>query len=500
MKRIFILLLLIFFVAQNLLAQHRGDNWAISDSILLTFNQSGVSVSNSVLHNTDLDLAHFVEGMATISDESGQLLFYTNGFTVWNRNHEIMPNGDSLQCNYSITNGIEIIPAPNNDSLYYLFYIKYPLTSGTIDKGMSYSIINMNLNNGLGDIIQNEKNISLITGQILSEKTGAVRHGNGRDWWIIAHDLSDSFIEFLVTPFGIEGPFWLQSGLDQHGEYAGEVSFSPDGEKIGMVNAFSVEIFNFNRCSGAIESSLILDSVLFSASTLPWYYGCSFSSDNSKFYASTLVEYPSCDLYQFDLSNANPQLTKTLIWENTDFSVYGLGQLELGPDSNIYVVTCPAWWPDTSTYTMEVMNLSYIDEPDSLGLLCNFQPYSIPLGGHRLTLGLPNMPNYNLSALDGSTCDSLNLSIKNEKVKSKNSISIIPNPFREDFQLSVTGANSDAEISIYNIIGQEEFYSKLKPQNNFINQIISLRNYSAGVYIVSVTVNGENFIRKIIKQ
>ncbi len=84
--------------------------------------------------------------------------------------------------------------------------------------------------------------------------------------------------------------------------------------------------------------------------------------------------------------------------------------------------------------------------------------------------------------------------------ENRNSINISPNPLTEDFQLSVTGAESDAVISIYNIVGQQQFHSTLKPQNSFINQTISLRNYSAGVYIVSVTVNGENFMRKVVKQ
>ena len=36
------------------------------------------------------------EGVASISDYKGNLLFYTDGQKVWNSKHEIMPNGDGL--------------------------------------------------------------------------------------------------------------------------------------------------------------------------------------------------------------------------------------------------------------------------------------------------------------------------------------------------------------------------------------------------------------------
>ena len=130
-------------------AQYRGSNWAIADSILIHFAPSKNSVSNSVL-NTD-------EPMATISDESGKLLFYTNGGLVWNSNNDTMLNGTGLPTNYSSTNGVLIIPYPEHDSLYYIF---------TLGNQPDYSIVNMNLDAGKGAITK--KNIPLIN--LLNQK------------------------------------------------------------------------------------------------------------------------------------------------------------------------------------------------------------------------------------------------------------------------------------------------------------------------------------------
>ncbi len=77
---------------------------------------------------------------------------------------------------------------------------------------------------------------------------------------------------------------------------------------------------------------------------------------------------------------------------------------------------------------------------------------------------------------------------------------ISPNPFPEDFQINISGAKTDAVVSVYNLLGQQIFSSPVKQQNNSIHQTISLCNYSAGVYIVSIKVNGENFIRKVVKE
>src|SRR6185295_10516236 len=84
------------------------------------------------------------EGSASIADENGDLLFYTDGLSVWNKNHQIMPNGSGMLGNPSSTQSALIIPVPSSDSLYYIF---------VCDGGTAhYSQLDMTLNGGLGDL------------------------------------------------------------------------------------------------------------------------------------------------------------------------------------------------------------------------------------------------------------------------------------------------------------------------------------------------------------
>ena len=96
------------------------------------------------------------------------------------------------------------------------------------------------------------------------------------------------------------------------------------------------------------------------------------------------------------------------LWQ-TNTITNQFGQVKLAPDNKIYLTT---WYnngmqtnfPYADTMT-NVFNsyLSVVNEPDSLGTACDFQPYSFYLGGKRTYLGLPNNPDYDLPALAGSS-------------------------------------------------------------------------------------------------
>ena len=86
----------------------------------LDFNSgSPVALTNGQLNTT--------EGCTTISDKNGNLLFYTDGSVVYDKSHQVMPNGYGLLGHYSSTQSAIIVPKPNNPNLYYIFTVDQPL-------------------------------------------------------------------------------------------------------------------------------------------------------------------------------------------------------------------------------------------------------------------------------------------------------------------------------------------------------------------------------------
>jgi hypothetical protein len=111
----------------------------------------------------------------------------------------------------------------------------------------------------------------------------------------------------------------------------------------------------------------------------------------------------------------------------------------------------PYPYQDT-VYNMYNMNLSVINQPDSLGTACDFQPYSFYLGGKRTYLGLPNNPDYDLGAVAGSACDTITGIAPSplERV----GVRLYPNPVNNI--LFISGL-SDAknELVVYDIYGRQ---------------------------------------------
>ncbi len=415
----------------------RQDNiWYFGDSAGLNFNSGipiplldGLSSSNEIT--------------SAISDTNGNLLFYvgaktsasSNGadmyLTIWNRNQQIMQNGDTLYGNYSVTQGCIIVPFPGDSLHYYIFHLEhYPINSY-----LYYSIVDMTLDSGRGGIIS--KNNVLLQ-DTLTEKMQAVKHGNGRDWWLLVHDgLNNEFLEFLIDPNGFHGPYTYNIGSSGGG--IGQLIFSKNGSRLCYTRNHSVDLFDFDRCTGILSNWTSLGDNNF--------YGCSFSPNDSVLYASDFDT-----LYQFDLSATNIQASQQIIWYVPNQSVNGIYQHKLASNGKIYIA---------NVYNLSFPNQSYdstneyicvIDNPDSLGAACNFAPYSVYLGGRRSFAGLPNNPNYNLGAWANSICDTIHVGI--ETIKEKESISVFPNPNDGSFMISYRLPNVNGEFLIKDVTGR----------------------------------------------
>ncbi len=340
------------------------SNWYFGNFAGITFN-SGVPVAltNGALSTT--------EGVATISDNAGVLLFYTNGITVWDRTHNIMPNGNGLNGDISSTQSSIIVPVPNS-TRYYIFTSDADANIGT-NFGICYTEVDLTGNGGLGVVTAN-KNIPLHAPS--SEKLCAVRHCNGVDIWVVSRDWgNNTFRSWLVTSAGITVFSWSITGTVVSGPSQsayGQLKASQNGRKLlacyygtagGGLN--KVELYDFNNQNGYVTNAMLV-------STEIGAYGCEFSPAGNLIYAAT----NGGNLIQWDITSGNLatiQSTRTLIFAGGPF----MGSLQLGPDSKIYIAR-------------NTTSLSVINSPNVPGLGCGYSNLTVGLAGRISRMGLPN--------------------------------------------------------------------------------------------------------------
>lgn len=298
------------------------------------------------------------EAGCTISTPEGELLFYTNGEKIWNRQHQVMPNGADIFGSTSSSQGALIIKKPGSEHIYYVF------TTGAYETPhpFYYAEVDMTLDNGNGDVVS-KSNMLL---QYTTEHMTATRHDNGVDYWVIVHGYNNSrFHAFLVSESGISEPVLSIIGDSFNTEQVtGCMKVSPQGNKLAIATDGSLQLFDFNNAAGTLSNRRRL-------STEENCYGVEFSHLGEMLYYSCRF-----GLFQMDLTSENFLLNKIKI---TAFA----SAIQLGPDHKIY---CNA----ALTY------LGIIHNPDVPGLGCNFEHESLYLQGNESRYGLVSVVNSHL--------------------------------------------------------------------------------------------------------
>ncbi len=351
-------------------AQNEANYWYFGDHAGIDFSSgSPVGVFGSAMYTQ--------EGCATISNSEGQLLFYTDGSTIYNHNHEIMMNGSGLNGHFSSTQSAIIVPDPGSNTLYYVFTVDF---EGSSD-GLQYSIVDMTLDGGLGAVTAT-KNELLLTP--VMEKLTAIKHANGQDIWVMAHaNGSADYYAYLVTSDGISAPVVTTIGSSYGGftyaNNAGYLKFSPDGSKLAAIYTkwtHGLQLFDFDNQTGVLSN---YRDVFYEMAAVGIPYGVEFSPSGDLVYVSGTE-----GLYQYDLSYTSNFDVLFNAHEIADDYPEGLySALQLGPDEKIYV--CKAYTEGDS----ENHFLSVIENPDLIGDACNFQEEAVDLGAGIVHRGLP---------------------------------------------------------------------------------------------------------------
>lgn len=360
-------LLLAFLISANLLhAQKEYDKWYFGNQAAIDFS-SGTATA---LLNSSMDA---IDNPASISDSLGNLLFYSDGIEVYNRNHILMPNGSGLLGSLSGGHTATAVRKPGSSNLYYLF----TLDAFASSNGLRYNIIDMNLNGGLGDIVSGQKNIVLLNPA--SEQIVPVVHANGNDIWIVTHPWnSSSFNSYLITCSGLNiSPVVSTVGNSRSGSTnnaPGQINISAQNNRIATVTygTGTFELFDFNNATGVLSNPLS-----FSGYNNPW--SVEFSADGSKLY---LNGWTTQYVYQFDITTYT-QLAISASQINLGNvtgpgSPYFTGYMQRGPDNKIYIAVY------LDSY------LAVINNPNVAGAGCNLVDDGFDLGTMSSSAGLPN--------------------------------------------------------------------------------------------------------------
>ncbi|MEI2695696.1 MAG: hypothetical protein V9E90_11550 [Saprospiraceae bacterium] len=419
MKNIWLILIIKFIFPIQGQSQF-DNNWIIgidrSSSnefpMIVDFN-SGFPITKKI-DGKDINFFLFSN---SISNEFGQLLFYTNGLKIFNRDNEIMENGDTIisQENYDYWNAIAnlgspgisgyIIPAPGLDQIYYLFYSDFhyepDLYRYYFRSPLYLCVIDMEENQGLGKVVLKKQ---IILDGALSH-FGLVKHANGRDWWVVVPELnSDVFYNYLITPQGILGPQIFYSGFTQNEFYAtGRNKFSPNGELfIRNYHQWGTTIYNFDRCSGKITYK---NSLFYKDGNEHFDFDIECSPNNrylyiSEFYTLSLGSSKGGNtrIWQYDLNVEDIERTGVIAAQSDlHFAILPnlLTRMQLSPLNNIFVSSKD-----------EANVFSYIERPDLPAPYCNVSQHNFQLPSSNLATA-PRFPNYKLKKIFGSPCDTI---------------------------------------------------------------------------------------------
>ena len=356
-------------------AQNETNHWYFGDKAAIDFSLGKRVIKNDSEMNTPA-------GCSSISDKEGNLLFYTNGQTVWNKNHEIMENGEGLPAGINNTQTSIIIPQPGSTGIYYIFSTKIASsTNPVLARGLYLSTVEVSNSFPLGQVQSRAQRLKPFS----TEKITAVHSKDGKSIWVIALGSSSSASDILIDTFFTYNI--SESGLavaevtiqEEILSTNGVMKVSPDGKIIAIADYSEETIFlyNFDNETGNINFKEFFFTNTDFGVKLP--YGIAFSSDSQTLYYTS-----NGSINRFLLENPFPNnplfnVKAPLFNAQSD----NFGSLQLANDGKIYVAS---YIPGENS-NIGVNHLTVIDNVNSLSPTFSYQSLDLESGSS--LLGLP---------------------------------------------------------------------------------------------------------------
>lgn len=457
-------LLIIFASALQFsaIAQKETDNWYFGVLSQVSFT-SGAPVASDGPMNT-------AEGCSSVSTGAGSTLMFTDGMTVWDGSETQMPNGTGLMGSVSSSQSALIVPSPTANSQYYIF----TTDADGGPNGFRYTLVDMTLNGGMGDVVTASKNVPVLDS--VCEKIAAIRTPAGDSYWVVVHEWgTNKFYSYRLTPAGLQPPVVSSVGTVHNTSTFqntyGQMKFNMCGDKLALAIGYQnlIEIVDFNMNTGAITNPQSLPQ--------PGHvFGIEFSP-NSTFLYATCYDATGTVLQYNISSGVAATIAPTRVPLSTTTSMYGM---QLASNGDIYCV---------EGFTNR---LPFIASPDLAGFSCGYDAFGIDIdpGFMGCSSGLtpPGFMQTYLKNAFGTICTT------GIETNVMDAIAVFPNPSSSTFRIDLSTLKETADVMIYDHTG------KLVEERISVNGTQTFgEEYSSGVYFISIRTYKEQKTYKVVK-
>jgi len=498
MKRTNNILLIVFQIMiisfDNIVAQqNKNIYWPIGtheypDSIS-GYGNSMIRLQSDGVQIDKIDLKmNFEATAAAISDEDGLMLFCTNGCAIVNADGDTIPGSEGLNpgeiadmtCGmdgYINPKGAMFLPWPGQGTKFCLLHMgaRYDISRKLTSGPFYYTEI---VQNGISYEVTAKNNI-LLDGDL--ETFSVIKHGNGRDWWIVVPQYaSNKYFVFLLSPTGIQQYVWQTIGPAMSCNRTGSTTFSSDGTRYGRLQNCETLVMDFDRCSGSFSNpkSIYTPEHTFGDG------GIAFSPNAQRVFITSQTA-----ILVANLTTLSP-VFDTLIhtYGQSDWGV-SLGAIQQAPDNNFYI---------SNMARRQYMGLLKMNDTDGSDATYIYNYLDLPVFSVRTS---PNDPNYQLYDLPASQCDTLGINGPNVSAAvpaNTPRFSLFPDPAVDNVTFSApTDALLSNCLTIYNINGLEVFRQTLTNGNTDF----SVKSWPSGLYFVCLSLeygpciwNGKLFV------
>jgi hypothetical protein len=482
-----------------------GKQWVMGlNSITIDFRTSELPIVDTLRYGPPIPGCVIIDGGSNICDTFGKLALVCSGSFIYDkRGYSLtgmqpinVPLGRKFYDDYPEFNQMSIC-LPKSNCEYYV------ICTGMSDKAyehaqdsfflykefaldvVSYCLVRVDSITGQATMLVQDS-IVLQDKWFANERMTAVRHGNGRDWWLVKpHHTKQQFYTFLVTSEGIT----IHDSIDYGGDpvnylgIRGQCAFSNNGEHFAMAKDYGdtnhvIFVYDFDRCSGLFSNYRKLAVPL--NSTFDVVNSVCFSPDNKLLYASSYEQ-----IFQIPVTtNAIDSFYKVAGSDSLNYFPY-YNTMATALNGKLYI----------GNFHVVRKEMSYIDQPNVRGAACAFTPLGFRQNITNLAIP-PNMPNYALGRWLNSPCDSL---YKPPPPPIPLAWQVYPNPTTDMLYISVPDSSiTQLNISLHNTAGQRVMLRDIAVSNTYKAEI-NIAHLAKGVYYLRVQHGSERFTTKVIK-